>query len=361
MKNLLRKFIFCGLDIDPLSKKYIQYLLHNTFVLIMALFIIIFYIIGENPERDIIYFSILGVIALNYAFLYYTKWITVTVYFGTFALIFFVSYLVTMFPDTEGQLPWIIVVPFFIFVFHEKKAGIFFGVLNVIVVSIALYDKYSLLPLHEQWHSIIRPLSALIVSSVFIYIFESYRTLYLVKIHELFEIEKEQNKKLQILSTTDSLTGLYNREKIDNILKTLIEKSNTNKSTFSILMLDIDYFKSINDTYGHLAGDTIIKEFSQILKKNADLNVLVGRWGGEEFVLILPESTLEVGIIEAKRLNSIISTHPFSHGLKMSATIGVANFHENDTIDSIVNRADKALYIGKEQGRNRVVDERVLA
>ncbi len=167
------------------------------------------------------------------------------------------------------------------------------------------------------------------------------------------EISKK-NLELEQLSITDNLTKLYNRNKLDDVLISEVNRSNRYSSPFGIVLIDIDYFKSVNDIHGHQVGDTVLKEFSQILRSNSRNTDVVGRWGGEEFLIICSQSNLENILTLANYLKEKISTYPFSLGEQKTASFGVAIYNKDENIDEMIKRADDALYKAKENGRNRV-------
>ena len=162
-------------------------------------------------------------------------------------------------------------------------------------------------------------------------------------------------KALEELATKDFLTGLCNRLKLDKILAYEMTQSSRYKTPLSIIMLDIDYFKHVNDSYGHQAGDQVLRELSQILQSICRNSDSIGRWGGEEFLIILPKTDLEGALKEAERLRKAIDNNIFSIAEHKTASFGVSQLIEFDTSSSFIERADHALYQAKEKGRNRVV------
>lgn len=165
---------------------------------------------------------------------------------------------------------------------------------------------------------------------------------------------KSLNKKLEELSITDNLTKLYNRNKIDEVLKAEANRANRFKSSFAVIMLDIDYFKRVNDIHGHQMGDTILKEFAQILKTSLRKTDTVGRWGGEEFMIVCSETDLMGATSLANNIREKIATYPFSLGEQKTASFGIAIYIKNEDIKNLIKRADDALYKAKENGRNKV-------
>jgi len=162
------------------------------------------------------------------------------------------------------------------------------------------------------------------------------------------------------LALTDSLTGLYNRRYMEGHLSTLVEESIQRGKPLSLLVTDIDYFKPVNDTHGHDAGDVVLKEFAARLKRNIRGMDLACRFGGEEFVVVMPDTDLTKAYMVGERLRQCIAGNGFSlpnkQLLEITASIGVAALEGvDDTPEALIKRADQALYAAKKDGRNRVV------
>lgn len=164
----------------------------------------------------------------------------------------------------------------------------------------------------------------------------------------------EATKKAEILAVTDTLTGLNNRLKLDQELNKEFQRAKRYGNPFSIILLDIDKFKIVNDTFGHPVGDQTLKEVSSILLEYSRKTDIVGRWGGEEFLFICPETNLAGALHLAEILRNMIETHDFPVIGKKTSSFGVACYLDGDKIQTIMERVDKALYIAKEKGRNRV-------
>jgi len=167
--------------------------------------------------------------------------------------------------------------------------------------------------------------------------------------HKLFTMTKitELSKGLQL----DPLTGIYKKEYLDEIIKKLL----INRQKFSLVILDLDDFKKINDTYGHLIGDQVLKEFVQIIKQNIRKNDFFARWGGEEFMLLLEDGRLEESKNRVECLRKIVDSHLFETIGHLTSSFGLAYTTDEDDIDSIIRRADKALYEAKANGKNQVI------
>lgn len=162
----------------------------------------------------------------------------------------------------------------------------------------------------------------------------------------------EQN--LKSMATTDSLTGLYNRIKIKDLCETEIERVKRYGGTFSVIFVDIDFFKTVNDTYGHHTGDMILQEFSKTLTQSVRKIDKVGRWGGEEFIIILAETNLDQAVNVAETLQNVIAQFDFTTAKNITGSFGIAEFKDDDTPETIINRADKGLYQAKDNGRDQI-------
>ncbi|RZT41804.1 GGDEF domain-containing protein [Cupriavidus agavae] len=160
----------------------------------------------------------------------------------------------------------------------------------------------------------------------------------------------EKNQQLETLSRTDQLTRVFNRRYLDEALIDAL----AGQSAFSIILLDVDRFKSINDNHGHQVGDRVLVEMAERIvgaKRPADI---VGRWGGEEFLIICPDTGLEDAAAQAETLRHAVAAQDFSVMGAMTASLGVASYQPGDTIHGMISRADQALYEAKRRGRNRV-------
>jgi len=165
------------------------------------------------------------------------------------------------------------------------------------------------------------------------------------------------------LAITDGLTGLFNRRYMETHLGTLVEQAAARGKPITVLVMDIDYFKSINDGHGHDAGDDVLREFSLRIRKAIRNIDLACRYGGEEFVIVMPETDMAVATMVAERLRRRIATEPFpiqqgTRNLEVTISIGIAALSGvSDTAATILKRADQALYRAKRDGRNRVVPD----
>jgi diguanylate cyclase (GGDEF)-like protein/PAS domain S-box-containing protein len=163
-------------------------------------------------------------------------------------------------------------------------------------------------------------------------------------------LEEELKKAARV----DRLTGVFNRQSFETELLKEIKRSMRYHTPFSLIMLDIDHFKNINDSYGHLVGDSVLTTIAQVVKKNIRISDVLGRWGGEEFMILAPETSLNSAVLLAEKLKTLIGGNLFRTMEQVTASFGVAQFLENESPDSLVKRVDDALYTAKSNGRNRV-------
>ena len=180
-----------------------------------------------------------------------------------------------------------------------------------------------------------------------------------LKIKTLQDNLKETNQRLLELSQTDPLTELYNRRHMMTTLAAEFDRSNRSGSPFALVMIDLDHFKRVNDVYGHQQGDVVLQSTSMVIQAQLRQYDTAARFGGEEFTLLLPETSLDEAVLVAERLRQGISNIQFSGSisdLEITASFGVAAIPHSkiNTIEDLIRLADKAMYMAKENGRNRV-------
>lgn len=164
----------------------------------------------------------------------------------------------------------------------------------------------------------------------------------------------EKNKALEVMTRTDRLTGLANRRRLEEAMQTEVLRARRYGKPFSVILLDIDHFKEVNDMFGHQAGDNVLIAIAGLLTRTARETDVVGRHGGEEFLLVCPETELKVVAALAERLRLEFAATDFPLVGRITSSFGVAEFIHGDSVQSLVERADKALYRAKNAGRNCV-------
>jgi len=234
------------------------------------------------------------------------------------------------------------VYPFIVFIFFLVSP---IKALGMLLLSLSVLVSVALLNPGQIFTSIFQLVSFTVtcfVTSLFAYMF-AYRT-------------QTQREALRVLATTDSLTGAANRRTLDEALIAAIAQHRKNGTAFGLMLLDLDYFKNINDNYGHKAGDTILTELVPILKKMVRQRDTVFRFGGEEFVVLLADiKQADLHKLADKIRLGVNDNLSLPDGKKLTTSIGIAVLQQNESWESWLHRADLALYQAKSQGRNQVV------
>ncbi len=161
-------------------------------------------------------------------------------------------------------------------------------------------------------------------------------------------------EELKIMAATDQLTGAYNRRKMLEIMKYEMQRAQRQEAPLALIMLDIDHFKHINDTYGHQEGDQVLIKLSDLVHSNLRGTDFLIRFGGEEFLVVLPAADLAEACEAAERLRHLVAQKNFSPVERVRISLGVAQLREGDTMDSVIKRADDKLYEAKQGGRDQV-------
>lgn len=178
---------------------------------------------------------------------------------------------------------------------------------------------------------------------------------FVISLTDITEI-KEESTLLEYQATHDTLTGLYNRQKFHDIFSKELRRDKRYKNPLALLIFDIDFFKKINDEFGHQVGDEVLKDISHIVTDEIREHDTVVRWGGEEFIVLLPETDIEGVTNTANKIKESISNYQNQTvGRQITASFGITVLKEDDNQDSIIKRADDALYEAKETGRNKIV------
>jgi diguanylate cyclase (GGDEF)-like protein len=168
---------------------------------------------------------------------------------------------------------------------------------------------------------------------------------------------REAHQKLEKLAVTDKLTGVVNRLGLDEAFKAEMAQEGGDSRALAVILTDIDKFKSVNDSHGHLVGDMLLQEFTAVLGRGVRETDILGRWGGEEFLILCPQTNLEQVSRLAEQLRAAVQAHAFSVVGSKTSSFGVAALREGETADALMKRVDDALYRAKRGGRNRVCSE----
>ena len=152
----------------------------------------------------------------------------------------------------------------------------------------------------------------------------------------------------------DYLTAIYNRLMFSELMEAEMQRARRYSSDLSLIMFDLDHFKKINDTYSHTMGDHVLKEVAQLVSDSIRAHDIFARWGGEEFMVLIPKTDQNQATILAEKLRCLLEAHDFSDGLHITASFGITQFKAADHADSFTARSDEAMYLAKKNGRNRI-------
>jgi two-component system, cell cycle response regulator len=180
--------------------------------------------------------------------------------------------------------------------------------------------------------------------------------IYIVSFTDITAFE-HQKQKLEFMAHYDSLTGVFNRLKFTSLIDNEFHRYTRYHSAFALIMFDIDHFKTVNDTCGHLVGDKILKQVSYLIQKHIRDTDYLARWGGEEFMILVTETTQNHAVTLAEKLRAILENSIFDSELHVTCSFGVSEVRIEDSVDTLIKRTDDALYMAKRNGRNRVEQE----
>lgn len=166
-----------------------------------------------------------------------------------------------------------------------------------------------------------------------------------------------KHQELEHIATTDSLTQIYNREKLGRVFTRELQFMQRGDKVLSIISVDLDRFKQINDTFGHATGDAVLIKVARTMKNSLRGTDSIGRWGGEEFLILCPQTNHQDALALAERIRAAVAGETYPTNQLQSISMGVASYREGDSLDSLLHRADLAMYQAKQSGRNRVCSE----
>lgn len=336
--------------------KVIKYVRPITLILgiLFMLFIIPDYFLTQNEDTFIIILAIrtvtLLLILVLYIslgrikdFRYYAVWITVLEIMVSFA--FAVIYYFYESPDFLIQAMGVIIIVIGIYLAPNKWVNMQIAAFtaDVAFIAVSFYIKEEI-EFSKFLAGIVYILIVMILSSI-----TSYRASYYKRVQYM------DSMKLLKMSQTDFLTDIYNRGKFNNELTKWIDYSTRYKTPLSMAIFDFDDFKLINDNYGHLAGDQVIIDTVRIFRDAIRQTDVFARWGGEEFVLLLPNTDMQQAMELVERLRKLVAGYTFKVEQCVTCSFGLVSLRADDTEESFLQRADKLLYKAKEAGKNTIV------
>lgn len=243
--------------------------------------------------------------------------------------------------DSLISLVWVPVYPFIYFYLTDHRTGLFWSIVSLLTfITGYLIHPYFFVTDRIPLFALIQTTSAYVFVSALAYFYELVR--------------HRQEIHLKTQANFDYLTNIYNRRGLSQQLDLELNKAERYDARLSFILIDIDNFKQVNDTYGHKAGDTLLQEMSHLTQDSIRKSDVVARWGGEEFAILLPEADITQAQHLAEKIRTIVSTHNFETVGSLTISIGVAQYTRNEDLDNLLHRADTALYRAKEKGKNRV-------
>jgi diguanylate cyclase (GGDEF)-like protein len=252
-----------------------------------------------------------------------------------------IIWVITMMMETDiSTLLWVGIFPFIAFYLLGIRHGLFAHILftTIILSTLLLWPHQLVYNVNTQ--IIVNLTGILVAFGVFAYLYEYTSDL--------------ANRKWIRHSYTDALTGIGNRKLFSLLLDKYLASTARHDRPVTLVLIDLDHFKRVNDNYGHIIGDAVLVEVAILIRSSIRKEDTLTRWGGEEFMIILPDTNLDDAKALAEKLRSLIQHHPFKSIQQITASFGVAQVQQNLDIDANTQLVDAALYRAKENGRNRV-------
>jgi diguanylate cyclase (GGDEF)-like protein len=239
---------------------------------------------------------------------------------------------------------------------NKRALGVGIQILFSLIVTVLILLELFLPQIFYQYEDPGTRYFDIIISLLFAltsnyFILRAFVNLYYKQLDKI----EEYSQKLEELVVRDSMTSIYNHGFVVKRLAEEIERAARYNMPLSVMMTDIDYFKKINDTYGHSFGDEVLIKLAQCIQSNCRNVDIVGRYGGEEFLILLPETNVNLAIALAKRLTETIRKIDYSNPIAVTISGGITGYQSGDTASMMIERADDLLYKAKNEGRNRVL------
>jgi diguanylate cyclase (GGDEF)-like protein len=228
----------------------------------------------------------------------------------------------------------------------------------IVIVYLLMAALYQLSPLVEEYINPSSAISLITISSQMLRLCLAFSIIIMLKNKLFITLEEESLKRERLLeefkyqASTDGLTQLWNRKSIESKLHKEFDRSQRYRCKMSVILLDVDNFKNINDTYGHAKGDLVLKKIAELLQKTLRKNDIIGRWGGEEFKVICVETDQLAVWDVAEKLRKAISNYNWNLKTPVTISLGTATLKNNESIDDLLKRADVNMYKSKRAGRN---------
>lgn len=280
------------------------------------------------------------------------------------ALIFgYIPFMFFQFGGYDGSVLFFAILALFFLAFlYDGKKQVLLVVVDVAIYLVAIVLQMTVpgavIPMADAETRVFDILAGLTFTMLGLlilarYVGKAYESERLRNSYLLSEVESQRNE-LEELSVRDGLTGVFNRRYLTEVSEQILIRANNERRSACAIMFDIDLFKEVNDTYGHMVGDKVLVKIVEAAKLQLRKHDMIARYGGEEFLIILYPETLENALQIAERIRAAVEALEFKEGITVTVSLGVAETRGGDDAGAILRRADKCLYKAKHEGRNRV-------
>ena len=243
--------------------------------------------------------------------------------------------------DSLISLVWIPAYPIIYFYLTDCKSGLFWSTVSLLTfITGYLIHPYFFITERIPVEALMQTVSAYVFVTALAFFYELVRS--------------RQETRLQTQANYDYLTSIYNRRGLNQRLKIELNRVERYGTKLSFMLIDLDNFKRVNDTFGHKAGDKLLQEISDLTRNSIRKSDIVARWGGEEFAILLPEADITQAKLLAEKLRAIVAAHTFKTVGTITISIGLTQYKVPETLDDMLYRADTALYRAKKLNKNRV-------
>lgn len=351
---ILNNFLYSGFDFsEDENHLRFKFKMINLILIIVAFFSALFGILSDMGINDIgaihakvnYVYSFLTLALILFLRLDKENYTFVSHALLLFSMMTFTSALLLV-PQDEFRMIWFYLLIFVAYILKGSYSGLFYTVLSIAVIITA----NTLTQLDISQVGINSAVLGLVIGSFLSWTYTNKIDSYEKSLHE-------KNKELRQLASTDSLTGVINRRSFDELSKHYFETAQREREALTLLLLDLDFFKSVNDRYGHHAGDMLLVHFAKAIEPLLRKSDIFSRIGGEEFAILLFHTDLNGGLILAEKIHKTLKNIALACGdeqISITSSIGISQTRQSDTdFYELFKRADKALYQAKEEGRNR--------
>lgn len=350
--NRYHSFVTNNYHFKPDEPEYWQtYLINNILLILIPIFLFLF-IFNIFIQRwfVIVIIDVIAILISLFLMLFFHKTNNVTKT-SVFSVMLYTSLMIAyvlISGPKDYAFAWILVLPPISYFLLGRIAGRFVTMFSLMFIFVGIL--FFSLPWKSDAFNLVSFVN-LLFPAICVTILISFSELSRAKAYDFIQLK---NEELMRLSHTDALTGISNRLKLDEVMMKELARVRRGTPHFSIIMGDLDLFKRFNDSYGHLVGDQILVEIASTIVPICRLTDTVGRWGGEEFLVICPETSVEGAMVLAEKIRRAVETLPLHRYGSVTISLGVTSSKTDDDINTIVMRADRALYLAKSEGRNLV-------